>query len=88
MEKTQLNVALGYLSILLGYLCLSDSIRRRFILVHPKRSMQPLLDSINEFIAFHRKVEEAQGIEGAKQGSESAALARLQNLADQLAARR
>jgi hypothetical protein len=86
MEKTQLNVALGYLSILLGYLCLSDSIRERFVSVHPKKNMQPLLDSINEFITFHRKVAEAQGDEGgAKQGSDSAALTRLQDLADQLA---
>jgi len=85
MEKTQLNVALGYLSVLLGYLCLSDSIRNRFVLVHPKKNIQPLLGSINEFIAFHRKVAEAQGDEGAKQGSESAALTRLQDLADQLA---
>ncbi|KAG7289008.1 hypothetical protein NEMBOFW57_005369 [Staphylotrichum longicolle] len=85
MEKTQLNVALGYLSVLLGYLCLSDSIRNRFVLVHPRKSIQPLLESINEFIAFHRKVAEAQGDEGVKQGSESAALTRLQALADQLA---
>jgi hypothetical protein len=58
------------------------------LLVHPKKNMQPLLDSINEFIAFHRKVAEAQGEEGAKHGSESAALTRLQNLADQLSALR
>jgi hypothetical protein len=85
MEKTQLNVALGYLSILLGYLCLSDSIRDRFVVVHPKKNLLPLLDSINEFIAFHRKVAEAQ--EG-KQSSESGSLGRLQALADQLAALR
>ncbi|KAK3903337.1 wings apart-like protein regulation of heterochromatin-domain-containing protein [Staphylotrichum tortipilum] len=85
MEKTQLNVALGYLSVLLGYFCLSDSIRERFVAAQPKKNMQPLLDSIIEFITFHRKVAEAQGDEGAKQGSDSAALARLQDLADQLA---
>jgi hypothetical protein len=84
MEKTQLNVALGYLSIFLGYLCLNDSIRDRFVLVHPKKNIQPLLDSINEFIAFHRKVAEAQGDEGTKQGSDSGSLTRLQELADQL----
>lgn len=83
MEKTQLNVALGYLSVLLGYLCLTDSIRDRFVLVHPKKNIQPLLDSLNEFIAFHRKVAEAQGDEAGKH--ESGSLTRLQNLADQLA---
>ncbi|KAL2151989.1 hypothetical protein VTH82DRAFT_5173 [Thermothelomyces myriococcoides] len=83
MEKTQLNVALGYLSVLLGYLSLSDSTRDRFILVHPKKSIQPLLDSISEFIAFHRQVAEAQGSDGDKQ--ESGSLTRLQDLADRLA---
>ncbi|KAK4137595.1 hypothetical protein BT67DRAFT_453863 [Trichocladium antarcticum] len=83
MEETQLNVALGYLSVLLGYLCLRDSIRERLVLVHPRKSMQPLVDSISEFIAFHHKVAEAEG--ERKQGSETAALTRLQHLADQLA---
>ncbi|KXX81769.1 Wings apart-like protein 1 [Madurella mycetomatis] len=86
MEETQLNVALGYLSILLGYLCLRESIRDRFVSVHPRKRIQPLLDSINEFIAFHHKVAEAQGQEGSKQDSASAALARLQSLVDQLTA--
>ncbi|KAL2019966.1 hypothetical protein VTK56DRAFT_8966 [Thermocarpiscus australiensis] len=86
MEETQLNVALGYLSILLGYLCLRESIRDRFVRTHPKKNIQPLLDSINEFIAFHHKVAEAQGGEDSKQDSESAALTRLHSLVDQLAA--
>ncbi|GAB1314316.1 Wings apart-like protein C-terminal domain-containing protein [Madurella fahalii] len=86
MEETQLNVALGYLSILLGYLCLRESIRDRFVSVHPKKRVQPLLDSINEFIAFHHKVAEAQGRDESKQDSATAALARLQSLVDQLAA--
>ncbi|KAK3685999.1 wings apart-like protein regulation of heterochromatin-domain-containing protein [Podospora appendiculata] len=85
MEKTQLNVALGYLSILLGYLCLNSSIRDRFLSVHPKRSLQPLLDSINEFIRFHQEVAEARaGEEGSKQETEFAALSRLQSLVVQL----
>ncbi|KAK4179201.1 wings apart-like protein regulation of heterochromatin-domain-containing protein [Triangularia setosa] len=81
MEKTQLNVALGYLSILLGYLCLHDPIKERFVQVHPKKSLQPLLDSVNEFIALHIKAAEAHG------DSQSGSIARLQSLADQLAAR-
>ncbi|KAK3995674.1 wings apart-like protein 1 [Cladorrhinum sp. PSN332] len=85
MEKTQLNVALGYLAVLLGYLCLNDSIRDRFISVHPKKSLRPLLDSINEFIILHHKAAEAQGNDGSKSG-DSAAIARLESLANQLEA--
>jgi hypothetical protein len=83
MEKTQLNVALGYLSVLLGYLCLDPSIRERFVQVHPKKTLRPLRDSIDEFIVFHKRVAEAQAATAAS--SESGSLARLQALADQLA---
>ncbi|KAK4193082.1 wings apart-like protein 1 [Podospora australis] len=78
MEKTHLNVALGYLSVFLGYLCLHDSIRERFIKTHPKKHLLPLLESVNEFIALHHKAAEAQG------NTESSSIPRLQNLADQL----
>ena len=88
MEKTQLNVALGYLSILLGYLCLCESIRDRFALVHPKKSLQPLLDSINEFIAFHHKVAETGSDGESKHDADFGALVRLQSLVDQLDVRR
>jgi len=86
MEETQLNVALGYLSILLGYLCLRSPIRSRFVEIHPQKGLQPLLDSIKEFIAFHQKIAEAQdtGL-GSGHGAESAALTRLKNLVEQLA---
>lgn len=80
-EKAQLNVALGYLAILLGYLCLREPIKERFISVHPKKSIQPLVDSLNEFIIYHQRVEEAQGGSGeTKEGDESSAMARLQRL--------
>ena len=39
MEKTQLNVAFGYLSTLLGYLCLYPPIRERFISIYAKGTL-------------------------------------------------
>ncbi|KAL2266526.1 hypothetical protein VTJ83DRAFT_5878 [Remersonia thermophila] len=87
MEKTQLNVALGYLAVLLGYLCLNRPIRATFVNKHPKKSVQPLRDSIDEFIVFHQKVAEAQqATTTAAADSGSGSLARLQTLANQLAA--
>ncbi|KAK5662741.1 hypothetical protein OQA88_6148 [Cercophora sp. LCS_1] len=77
IQKSSLNVALGYLSIVLGYLCLSAPIRGTFVRVHPKNSIQPLLESIAEFIAVHNQVEEVQE-------TQSGAMARLQRLLDQL----
>lgn len=77
MEKFGLNVALGYLSIVLGYLCLSTPVRRTFVQSHPKKSIQPLLASISEFISVHNQVAEVQD-------TQSSAMARLQRLVDQL----
>lgn len=82
IEKTRLNVALGYLSILLGYLCLSDGIKSTFVSMHPKKSIQPLRESINEFITFHQKVAKAREGDGtSKQESE---LTRLHSLVEEL----
>ncbi|KAK4219382.1 wings apart-like protein 1 [Rhypophila decipiens] len=84
IQKTQLNVALGYLSILLGYLCLNQAILKRFASVHPKKSLQPLLDSINEFIHFHQRVANAEQDGELKQETDFAALGRLKGLVTQL----
>jgi hypothetical protein len=78
MEKTQLNVAFGYLSILLGYLCLHQPIRERFISICSKGSLEPLLESLREFILFHKKVA-ANAMDGGGSAAD-----RLQALVDQL----
>jgi len=77
MEKSHLNVEIGYLSILLGHLCLSTPTRDRFLAVHPKKSIQPLVDSLNEFITVNVKAAE-------EEGRPFRALTRLQNLITQL----
>lgn len=84
MEKTQLNVAFGYLSTLLGYLCLYPPIRERFISIYSKNNLEPLLNSLGEFIIFHKVA--AHGMEGDDAGSSPQANAadRLQLLVDQL----
>ncbi|KAI1814810.1 hypothetical protein GGS20DRAFT_385799 [Poronia punctata] len=59
IKKTHLNVAFGYLSVLLGYLALYSPARQRFISSHPARSIGPLIGSIREFIAHYEQVENA-----------------------------
>lgn len=51
--------------------------------VHPKKSLQPLLDSVNEFIALHIKAAGVNGEGGEGGGS----IERLKGLSEQLAAR-
>ncbi|KAK8101555.1 hypothetical protein PG999_011929 [Apiospora kogelbergensis] len=55
--KSQLNVAFGYLAVLLGYLSLLKPFRNAFRASHSKKSMKPLLDSIREFVAHHKVME-------------------------------
>ncbi|KAI0503285.1 wings apart-like protein regulation of heterochromatin-domain-containing protein [Xylaria bambusicola] len=59
MEKTHLNVAFGYLSVLLGYLALHRPVRRKLISIHSAKSIGPLIGSIREFIAHYEQVENA-----------------------------
>lgn len=59
VEKSQLNVAFGYLSLLLGYMSLYEPVRKRFNSVHKAGNLAPLLVSIREFIAYHRMTDDA-----------------------------
>ncbi|KXH48835.1 hypothetical protein CSIM01_12496 [Colletotrichum simmondsii] len=57
VEKTSVAVAHGYLAILLGYLSLGSQIRRRLEEKSHGRGTKYLLDSIQEFMALHQKLD-------------------------------
>ncbi|ETS76715.1 hypothetical protein PFICI_12102 [Pestalotiopsis fici W106-1] len=83
--KSQLNVAFGYLSVLLGYLCLFKPIRQVFRSCQSAKSMGPLVDSIQEFISHHRAMEASlldAGVEDPR--AHGGYTERLQGLVDQL----
>ncbi|KAK6075911.1 rheb small monomeric gtpase [Seiridium cupressi] len=83
--KSQLNVAFGYLSVLLGYLCLYAPIRKEFRSSHSAKSMGPLVDSIQEFISHHRAMEASLLDAGADDPrAHGGYTERLQGLVDQL----
>jgi hypothetical protein len=83
MEKSHLNVALGYLSVALGYFCLNREIRTRFESLHSRRTLEPLLNAIREFIVLHQLAANSiEGQEGARQ--DSGATERLERLVQQL----
>ncbi|CAK7269998.1 hypothetical protein SEPCBS57363_003879 [Sporothrix epigloea] len=68
-EKSQLNVAFAYLSILLGYLCLYDPIYQAFGGLSLSGSIKPLLDSINQFIILHNQIGKAENLEHGAEAS-------------------
>ncbi|KAI0408148.1 wings apart-like protein regulation of heterochromatin-domain-containing protein [Xylaria palmicola] len=57
MEKTHLNVAFGYLSVLLGYLSLHAPVRQKLKSSHSAKSIGPLIGAIREFLAHYEQVE-------------------------------
>ena len=56
-----MNVAFGFLAVLLGYLCQSVPIRRRFTQSRPGKGMASLVDAIREFIAIRRYTQRPEG---------------------------
>ncbi|KAI5803233.1 hypothetical protein EDC01DRAFT_500785 [Geopyxis carbonaria] len=57
LEKTEANVALGYLSLVLGELCIDNHIRYRVRSKLPNASFVSLLDVLEEFMGHYRRLE-------------------------------
>lgn len=88
-EKTHINVAFGYLSVLLGYLCHYDPIRRMFETLNAGGGLEPLLNSIREFAVLHEKSEAAAATESAgAEDDHGSSSRRLRALAERLASMR
>jgi len=81
VEKSQLNVVFGYLTILLGYLALYPPVRDKFRKSHPGKNMQPLLESIREFMLLHKKMESLSGGDEDEESSKNTEWQSLQKLA-------
>ena len=65
MEESQSSVAVGYLAVLLGNLCLSKFIRSKIQARLPNQQLDILVDKIKEFVKFHERVDsKAKQFEG------------------------
>ncbi|KAI0490744.1 wings apart-like protein regulation of heterochromatin-domain-containing protein [Xylaria cf. heliscus] len=84
MEKTHLNVAFGYLSVLLGYLSLHGPVRHKLIHSHSAKSIGPLVGSIREFVAHYEQVENAMSESDDGDRHHGTYAERLQELVQQL----
>jgi len=58
VEESQKNVAFGYLSVLLGYFCLLPELSDRIVTLQPRKTIRPLVASIEEFIMHHKAADE------------------------------
>lgn len=68
MEESLSGVAIGYLSVLLGNICLNESMRRKIRAQLPGQNLTPLIDKVKEFVRVHehvnRKAKQYEGEEG------------------------
>ncbi|KAL8702568.1 MAG: hypothetical protein Q9201_004265 [Fulgogasparrea decipioides] len=60
-EETAFNVAFGYLSVLLSYLCIEEEARLKVMNRLKGKNLQPLLDAVEEFLQYHRQIDEELG---------------------------
>lgn len=57
MEASQASVTIGYLTVLLGNLCLNDVVRQRVRSRLPGRTLGVLVEKIREFIRYNERVD-------------------------------
>jgi hypothetical protein len=67
MEESQSSVAVGYLSVLLGNVCLNEPIKSRIRARLPGQHLGTLIDKIKEFVCVHEHVDrKAKHYDGAE----------------------
>ena len=83
-REASLNVAVGYLSVLLSYLCLNKTVRFMVSSQLQGGSLKQLLDAVQEFLHYHREID--ANIHKDEEGVEVQAdfIDRLQRLIDGL----
>lgn len=79
-------MALGYLAMLLGILCLNSAVKAQVSARLPGGNLKQLVDAVEEFMQYHKQIDEqghrVDGEEDAKAGT----VGRLQGLVDDLRA--
>ncbi|MCJ1248307.1 hypothetical protein MMC30_005524 [Trapelia coarctata] len=59
-QESVLNVAFGYLSVLLCFLSISTSVKKRLCSLLPGNDLRQVLGAVEEFLQFHRQIDEIQ----------------------------
>lgn len=57
-EETSSNVAFGYLSVLLAYISVGEDARKTVINQLEGGNLQLLLEAVEEFLQYHRQIDE------------------------------
>ncbi|KAG8532016.1 uncharacterized protein KY384_003652 [Bacidia gigantensis] len=60
-EESISNVAFGYVSVLICYLCLSEPVRVQVPSLLPEKSLQTVFEAVAEFLEYHRMIDDKTG---------------------------
>lgn len=71
MEESHFIVRIGYLTVLLGNLCLDGSVRQRVCELLPGKKIDMLIHKTREFVLYNKKVDRLAGNAGAGEGDET-----------------
>lgn len=85
-EETSSNVALGYLSVLLSFLCLNRTVRARASARLHGGTLKQLVDALEEFLQYHRQIDADVHPGEGEEDTRAGFLGRWQGLVDDLQA--
>lgn len=77
-------MAFGYLSVLLSYLCVNQEIRLRVSSRLQGRTLNQLLDAVDEFLHYHRQIDEEIYQDDGEMDVRAGFIDRLQRLVNEL----
>ncbi|KAL8673670.1 MAG: hypothetical protein Q9168_001925 [Polycauliona sp. 1 TL-2023] len=78
-EETSSNVAFGYLSVLLSYLCVEEDARQMVASHLPGGTLQALLDTVVDFLQYHRQIDEEIDQESGEKNLKASFIGRLES---------
>ncbi|KAL8861345.1 MAG: hypothetical protein Q9178_002217 [Gyalolechia marmorata] len=83
-EETSSNVAFGYLSVLLSYLCVDKHGRQRVASHLQDGTLRSLLDNVVEFLHYHRQIDDEMDEEDGEMSLKASFISRLDRTVHEL----
>lgn len=77
-------MAIGYVSVLLSFLCLNSAIRTRVSALLKGSTLEQLLDAVEEFLQYHKQIDQDIYLGEDFEDSRAGFVGRLQGLIDEL----
>lgn len=77
-------MAFGYVSVLLSYLCINEAVRQKVSARLQGGTLGPLLDAVEEFLQYHRQIDDGVRRDDGEEEVRAGFVGRLQGVVDNL----